>query len=444
MDIYILRDGKEIGPFSQVTTQTLLDQGTVFSTDLAWRPGMPNWIPLDNVLDLPAAEEIPQIAPRVEAPATVLATERQKAFLRFMEIPFTEELTKERAAVMMNDVMEDPKDAARVAQWNKERLILHPELFDAEIQAQKENRPNHFLQIAQNEGAEFFTKITKAHCMVVVGHLDLRFPDWDAKPKEATWNYFFPAIAEKFPQLVNKSAAGRFKYPEQEKTVAKPAVKTSVQVPRRPAPVAARPANPMAAALRGIFIGALILGALFGVNEYRKRQAASHHDATAKEPVGIPEPPPNLSAEPAPKPRAPKPVSAPPVANVPAPAPSETDAMAAQTDPAMAAPAPVELAPAPAEPLPVAPKTIVTITQPVKVTTPFGVVVIRPGTQAKIISREGGNVSVRYLNNTVSVPVTSTDLGDAAVAAPAEAVPPAAVPAPAAPVAPVKPPTSLF
>ena len=39
MDIYILRDGKEIGPFSEETTKTLLGQGSINDGDYAWHPG---------------------------------------------------------------------------------------------------------------------------------------------------------------------------------------------------------------------------------------------------------------------------------------------------------------------------------------------------------------------------------------------------------------------
>ncbi len=435
MDIYILREGKEIGPFSNGTTQTLLSQGSVFLTDLAWRPGMPEWIPLEALLSAEVSEDEtaepkplpPAAAPAIPPPLTP-ATAKQVAFLRFMEIPFTEELSKEQAAVMINDVMENPKDAARVARWNEERLSLHADLFAAEIEAKKENRPAEFLQIVQTEGASFFTKVTKAHCMVVVGHLDLRFPQWDAKPKEAVWNYFFPGIAEKFPQLVNKSAVGRFKYPDQG-DARKP---SSKPLAKRSAPASKPPVAPMAAAMRGLMIGALILGILFAGNEYRKRQAAAALQ-NSQQPVAagdIPEPPPEL-----PKPIAKK--TAPAVQPVPAVAASEPT-MA--EDPAM--PETPELPPAPVEPLPVQPKTIVTITQPVTVKTPFGSVVIRPGTQARIVSRDDATVSVRYFNDTVSVPVASTDLGASAVAPSVPALPPATAPATPAPAKP--PATSLF
>ena len=50
MNIYILRDGKEDGPYSEEATQNLLKQGNVLIGDLAWRAGMPGWLPLHAVL----------------------------------------------------------------------------------------------------------------------------------------------------------------------------------------------------------------------------------------------------------------------------------------------------------------------------------------------------------------------------------------------------------
>ena len=65
MEIYILRDGKETGPYSEEDTQRMLKQGDVRITDPAWKKGMAEWIPLHSVLyPAPAAETpAPQEAP---------------------------------------------------------------------------------------------------------------------------------------------------------------------------------------------------------------------------------------------------------------------------------------------------------------------------------------------------------------------------------------------
>ena len=119
--------------------------------------------------------------------------------------------------------MEDPALAARVGKWNEERLRLHPELFAAEISARRENRANHFFDICQTEGAEYFPKITKAHCQVLVGFLDVKFPAWDARMDTAAKDYFFPAIAEKFPQVIDRQWRDRFHYAEASNAAPEPA-----------------------------------------------------------------------------------------------------------------------------------------------------------------------------------------------------------------------------
>src|SRR5688572_24732646 len=194
MDIYILRDGKETGPFTEETTQSLLKQGSILINDLAWRPGMPNWQPLHAVL-YPAAQPdsvrpppppadltpppmpsapgaMPAATSRSPSVATVpkvvavpstesgveLATARQKAFLSYMGTAIPPDLTREKAALLVNDEMESPKDAGRLQRWNQDRFRLHPDLFADEIKTKKENRANFFHEVCQGEGAEFFEK----------------------------------------------------------------------------------------------------------------------------------------------------------------------------------------------------------------------------------------------------------------------------------------------
>jgi len=119
---------------------------------------------------------------------------------------------KDAAEKLVADAADDPKNARRLAIWNVDRLRLHPDLFAAEVQAKKENRAQFYLDLCQAEGAAYFTGVTKAHCKVLVDFLDVKFPRWDAKDVEATERYLFPAITEKFPQLVNKAWRGRFRY----------------------------------------------------------------------------------------------------------------------------------------------------------------------------------------------------------------------------------------
>jgi len=42
MDIYILRDGKEVGPFSEEAVRTLIKQEDITEKDMARRRGLPS------------------------------------------------------------------------------------------------------------------------------------------------------------------------------------------------------------------------------------------------------------------------------------------------------------------------------------------------------------------------------------------------------------------
>ncbi len=283
MDIYILRDGSEIGPFSAETTQTMLREGSIREVDYAWHPGLPKWIPLSDVLSAaPLALEtppppppsavgtpLPTFSPAAAAVSAHLpkagesATEKQKALLGYLGIAHSSELSKDHAALLVNDAMEDAKNAPRLAQWNTDRLKLHPDLFAAEIQARKESRANDFHEICQAEGAEYFTKITKAHCQVLVGYLDVKFPNWDKDEKDAASKYFYPAVAEKFPQLVAKPWQGKLRYA----TGPKIAAELSRQRPPTAQLRKRKSASPVAAIARGLVYGLLILGMFYFVQK---------------------------------------------------------------------------------------------------------------------------------------------------------------------------------
>jgi hypothetical protein len=510
MDIYILRDGKEIGPFTEETTQNLLKQGSILMEDFAWHAGLPKWLPLDEVLGATQHEEptaAPIEEPVEEAPAEKAgtpakragepATGKQKALLSYLGIHFSSELTKDQAALMVNDAMEDAKNASRLAQWNTDRLRLHPEIFSDEIQAKKESRASRYFDICQAEGEDYFTKVTKAHCQVLVGYLDVKFPDWDANEKESVKNYFFPAIAEKFPQLVKKQWKGKLRYSDGKKVAA--------EFKRGPAasPVVKRgTSSPLIAIGRGIVFGVIILVMFFFVKNVMNGGGKSPAPDAAK-PAAQPAAAPSKPAEP-PAPVAAKPEALPPIMQektvaaadpaapvVPAPAdplmaaaavpaapvPAQpgnpADPAAAPTapaaDPAAMKPAapggfppdppfpgatpPAAPAPTPAEPVappnPVAPAPAAVAADPaavqranLKLTRPFpfqsayGKMTLPAGTIVKFVARDGNNVRVNYMNTILTVPVASTDL--AADAAPPAAVPPPApvnTPPPAAPAA---------
>ena len=295
-DIYLLRDGKEIGPFSEETTHSFLKQGAILIDDLAWTPGLAAWSPLVQVLypaatpatnpepvELEAVEPEPIELESLESailepviaepviaefpPAGEPATPKQKAFLTYLGVPFSNDTTKEHAALLVNEAMENPALNARVLQWNDDRLTLHPELFAAEARAKKDDRVNRYFESCQREGADRFAGVTKAHCQVIIGYLDVSFPNWDANESEAAWNYFFPALAEKFPEFVRKAWRGKLKFPNGPKVAPEIVVSSRFTAPRTRT-------TPVAALMRGIVFGLALLLALYIGKEMFSENAA--------------------------------------------------------------------------------------------------------------------------------------------------------------------------
>jgi hypothetical protein len=304
MDIFILSDGKEIGPFSEETAQTLMKQGSVAATDLAWRSGMADWAPLGEMLSFRcepgapeqategSAEASPGGPPPADTPQIEPATAKQRAFLAHLAIGTPDDLSMEEASVLLKNATEDPALAERISKWSEERLRLHPDLFAAEIHARKESRANHFFEICQTEGARYFTRITKAHCQVLVAFLDVKFPSWDSRMQDAASNYFFPAIAEKFPQLIERQWKDHFHYAEG------PGTESIRKAPTTR--IGKRPVTPLVAISRGCVIGVAVLGALYLGQRMLPRWMASRSAGTkASEQILLPsnQPPSAASTE---------------------------------------------------------------------------------------------------------------------------------------------------
>jgi hypothetical protein len=100
MNIFILTEGKETGPFSEEATQTLIEQGSVAATDLAWVSGMTDWAPLSEILPAWSGSQMAAEPPAIssegiendaitgEKPHSDPATAKQTAFLRYLAIDF--------------------------------------------------------------------------------------------------------------------------------------------------------------------------------------------------------------------------------------------------------------------------------------------------------------------------------------------------------------------
>lgn len=480
MDIQILRDGQQIGPFSEETVQSLLKQGNILINDLAWRPGMPQWLPLHAVL-YPAAQPTvapppppapipePGPAPVAEAPVSEPPTQRQRAFLTFMAVPFGTDLTKEKAAMLVNEAMENPKLSGRLKRWEDERLRLYPELFAEEIKARRENRAVQYFEICQAEGAEFFEGVTKAHTQVLVGYLDVTYPGWGENEQSAKYDYLFPAISEKFPQVVKRSAKGKFKYPNGPKVAAE----LVGGRPTRPLPKK----SPAGAMFRGLFFGLLVLGLLIGYRELEQRggieklkslvnpptprpklklgpepvaesMTSSQSGKFAAVPSKNPDAGPSLTA---PTTKPPTAVAASDTTTPSAKTPKEAETMAAnpaqaEGDATMAAPSPATLPanvslfdstppptvppppegtttkPAPA-PTAATPRVVTAkITKATAINLRFGSSTLRPGTPVQVVAANGATLTIKFGPETVNIPAANTDYVDST-----------GVPAPSAP-----------
>lgn len=259
MNIYLVRDGAKIGPFSDNALRAMLEQGEVEADDLACRKGDDTWEPLSVVLE--KTDEFPSEPPPPPPLPAEPATAAQIAFLSYFGAEIPAGLDKEAAEKLITQTSADPKKAKQLAKWNVERLQLHPELFAAEVQAKKENRALFYFDLCQAVGSDYFTGVTKAHCQVLVAFLDVKFPRWDANDADATEKYFFPAISEKFPQLVNKAWKGRFHYGQSPSAAG--GAKATRKSPT--SKLAKKPGSAIGAIFRGLVLGLCILGLLFGV-----------------------------------------------------------------------------------------------------------------------------------------------------------------------------------
>jgi hypothetical protein len=372
-----------------------------------------------------------------------------------MHISFPADIGREQAAMLVNDAMEDPKNATRLKRWEEEKLRLHPDLFADEIKARKENRSQRFLEICQTEGSEFFSGVTKAHTQVLVGYLDVTFPNWDQNDQTAKFDYFFPAISEKFPQLVTKAGKGRFSYPDGPKVA--PELARGAVV-RRSKPKA----SPVAAIARGVFLGVVLLAAIYGGKTFYERFARKAPQAAAEIPPpppeidgstyaslpGIPEEPP-AATETTKVAVSPTQAIAATTAN-PAPAPTEpaatTPAEPATTnprpltasDPTMAKTAgnsplppgtslfdsgpPAAIPPPPPDPNELAPgsapapiaavtpqKAVVRITKATTVSLKFGTSTLNAGIVVPFVSADATTVRVRFGPDIIAIPLGNTD-----------------------------------
>ena len=490
MDIFIIREGRQAGPYSADAVKAFLAEGTARTSDMGWRKGMADWRALSEVLKTqPESSDQSVTPPPADAHGTdgsaethVAATAKQKTFLKYLGAEFGENLAKERAALAISDALESPKLQSRIRKWQDEKLRQHPAVFQDEIDFRKINRSTRYLERIQTEGSEVLEDVTKAHVQVLVESLDKRHPGWESERESAVWDYLLPAVGEHFPQLVRPAYKGRLKLAGAAKTGSAATRGLSATAGAMMPPPATT--GTLGAMMRGVALGVIALGAIVIGRQYLQKPddkgaaplAASpapsapgknaapvaSKDPAAKAPAPLlPE---KLLAEAkAPEAAPENPPSPPaPVAPEPAPAPAATNDPAAPPAPAMAAekpaapappeekpaaPAPATTPPAPADPAAMntpatapAQRTAVKLVQGIGVMLSNGQVTLPAGTPLRYLGTEGANVRVSWNNNIFFVPALATDVNEP-LPAPTEpgATPPAPGSQPAAPVAPATP-----
>ena len=97
MEIFIIREGRQTGPFSSEAVKAQLTEGSARPTDMGWRKGMAEWGPLSEVLKAaadPAADVVPPPAdghaPNGAPEKRGAATAKQKVFLKYLGAEFDE------------------------------------------------------------------------------------------------------------------------------------------------------------------------------------------------------------------------------------------------------------------------------------------------------------------------------------------------------------------
>ncbi len=440
MELFIIRDGQQAGPFSESLAETMLSEGALHPEDMAWHKGMAAWTPLEELLRSTREHAAPPPIANAARPASA----RQKALLHFLGIQFPDSISLNDAALSISDAFENPKLTERLAKWGSEKLRLHPELFQEELDFRRANRVSRLLELCQTEGAEVVKDVTKAHVQVLTEALDKRDAKWDQDSKSAVWDFLLPAISEHFPQLVRDEWKGKLKMGRPSKVAA--AYSTGLLTE----PAAESGQGAVSAIIRGIVFGLLALGALVaGIYFMRHRDKTDGAGNESKPPVTQQKPaaPPPASSASITTPTLPVPTAtsalpppeipaAPPVATTAEPAdllattppsseptpealpsvaeqplatpasPLETPAPASPTEvPAQSTEAPVSAAPSG----PVA-RNSATLMQPVTVQLQFGTVTLNKGTRVRLIALEGQNARVNFNNNIIVIPVASTDV----------------------------------
>jgi hypothetical protein len=82
---HVIKDGQQIGPFSVLEIENLLQKGRFLSSDLVWKVGMSDWIAISTLF--PSFTTIvPPPAPISKQPLTVVNSPVRQGVQRIREV----------------------------------------------------------------------------------------------------------------------------------------------------------------------------------------------------------------------------------------------------------------------------------------------------------------------------------------------------------------------
>lgn len=184
MEIFIHKNEQQLGPFSTPQVSEMLEIGHINLKDWCWHEGLTEWVSLESL------EFINPPAPKLSEEE--LERLQVIACLSYMGHSAPHSLTKKEGMKLLGGrlVQEDSKAQAKARErfemWSNEKLKLHPELFQKEIQEHYQKRIAgivSFLSERLEECEELGLdpseyNFSPSEIEKAIAHLDQATPDW--------------------------------------------------------------------------------------------------------------------------------------------------------------------------------------------------------------------------------------------------------------------------
>lgn len=145
MQIFIHRDGSQLGPFDGDTLQMMLEDGSLKPEDSAWMEGCSDWVRLDSLVEIERQQQllpavVPQTLPQKASPlgaiVTLLGEEQDpdvvRKVMKTVDGLLTEGEKVDYVGVQKKPVVTLAPDA--VVLTNKRFMIVRPKLLGMTFQ----------------------------------------------------------------------------------------------------------------------------------------------------------------------------------------------------------------------------------------------------------------------------------------------------------------------